>query len=97
MTNPTQNPGYNNPNLPPYKPLRRPVDDRMIAGVCSGLARYAGVDPTLVRVLFAVVAVLTWGAGALAYPIMWFIMPEERATTWPGGNAPVSPPHPPAA
>jgi len=88
---------HQNPDLPPYKQLRRPLDDRMIAGVCSGLARYAGVDPTAMRVMFAVVAVLTWGVGALAYPVMWFIMPEERGTTWPGGTAPVSPPHAPPA
>jgi len=86
-----------NPQTPPYKQLRRPVDDRMIAGVCSGIARYANVDPNAVRVLFAVVAVLTWGVAALAYPVMWFIMPEERVGTWPGPSAPVSPPHPPAA
>jgi phage shock protein C len=89
----------NNPDLtPPYKQLRRPADDRMVAGVCSGVARYIGVDPNAVRVLFAVIAVLTWGTAALAYPIMWFIMPEDRApSAWPGATAPVSPPHPPAA
>lgn len=84
--------------VPPYKQLRRPADDRMVAGVCSGIARYLGVDPNVVRVLFAVVTVLTWGTALLAYPVMWFIIPEERSTTgWPGANAPVSPPHPPAA
>jgi phage shock protein C len=89
----------NNPDLnPPYRLLRRPVDDRMIAGVCSGIARYSNVDPTAVRVLFAVVAVLTWGAALLAYPIMWFIMPADRTgATWPGPTAPVSPPHAPPA
>jgi phage shock protein C len=92
----TQNP---NPQVPPYKQLRRPVDDRLIAGVCSGVARYANIDPNAVRVLFAVIAVLTWGTALLAYPVMWFLMPEERVgpTAWPGANAPVSPPHPPAA
>jgi phage shock protein C len=92
----TQNP---NPQAPPYKQLRRPVDDRLIAGVCSGVARYCDVDPNVVRVLFAVIAVLTWGTALLAYPIMWFIMPEERAgaAAWPGANAPISPPHPPPA
>ena len=39
---------------PPYKQLRRPVTDRIVAGVCSGLGRYLGVDPVLVRVIFAV-------------------------------------------
>jgi len=70
---------------PPYKQLRRPTTDRMIAGVASGLGRYFNVDPTLVRVIFAGVAVLTGGLGLLAYPVMWFLMPEEPADApaWP--------------
>jgi phage shock protein C len=87
----TQTPSPN-PYVPPYKQLRRPVDDRMIAGVCSGIARYSGIDPNAVRALFALVAVLTLGTAALAYPIMWFIMPEDRGPAWPGAT----PPHPPA-
>ena len=66
---------------PAYKKLRRPTDDRMLAGVCSGIARYTGVDPVLVRVGFAVLALLTGGAALLAYPILWIIMPEEPAPT----------------
>jgi phage shock protein C len=65
------------PTVAPYKQLRRPLDDRIVAGVCSGVGRYVGVDPVLVRVVFAIVAVLTWGVSLLAYPIMWFLMPEE--------------------
>ena len=69
----------------PYKQLRRPTTDRMVAGVASGLGRYFAVDPTLVRVVFAVAALLTGGLAALAYPIMWFLMPEEPAgaPAWP--------------
>lgn len=86
------------PPTAPYKQLRRPVDDRMIAGVCSGVGRYTNLDPNVVRVLFAVVAVLTWGTALLAYPIMWFLMPEDRTgSAWAGPSAPVSPPHPPPA
>ncbi|MEU2611644.1 PspC domain-containing protein [Micromonospora sp. NPDC007271] len=85
----------------PYKQLRRPVTDRMVAGVASGLGRYFAVDPTLVRVGFAVAALLTGGLAALAYPIMWFLMPEEPAgaPAWPHapGTAPGWPPVPPAA
>lgn len=61
----------------PYKQLRRPTTDRMVAGVASGLGRYFDVDPTLVRVVFAVTGLLTGGLALLAYPIMWFLMPEE--------------------
>ncbi|PWR11009.1 hypothetical protein DKT69_27650 [Micromonospora sicca] len=73
----------------PYKQLRRPTTDRMVAGVASGLGRYLAVDPTLVRVVFAVATLLTGGFAALAYPIMWFLMPEEPASApaWPAPPA----------
>lgn len=63
----------------PYKQLRRPLDDRLAAGVCSGVGRYFEIDPVLVRVAFALLAVVTLGTALLAYPIMWFLMPEETA------------------
>ncbi|GAB3798651.1 PspC domain-containing protein [Micromonospora zhanjiangensis] len=84
------------PPQAPYKQLRRPVADRMIAGVASGLGRYFEVDPTLVRVVFAVAGLLTAGIALLAYPIMWFLMPEEPADApaWPGPHwyGPTRPP-----
>ncbi|MBM0239255.1 PspC domain-containing protein, partial [Micromonospora sp. ATA32] len=60
----------------PYKQLRRPTTDRMVAGVASGLGRYFAVDPTLVRVIFAVATIATGGVAALAYPVLWFLMPQ---------------------
>ncbi|MEH0937464.1 PspC domain-containing protein [Micromonospora psammae] len=80
----------------PYKQLRRPTTDRMVAGVASGLGRYFAVDPTLVRVVFAVTTLLTGGLAALAYPIMWFLMPEEPAgaPAWPHPAAPATWPAP---
>jgi phage shock protein C len=70
----------------------------MIAGVASGLGRYFAVDPTLVRVIFAVVTVLSGGLLLLTYPIMWFLMPAEPADApaWPY-PAPVWPYPAPAA
>jgi phage shock protein C len=59
------------------KVLMRPKEGRMIAGVCAGIAAYLGLDVTLVRVIWAVVAVLTGGAGALAYLAAWIIIPDE--------------------
>ncbi len=84
---------------PPYKQLRRPTTDRLIAGVASGLGRYFNVDPTLVRVIFAGVAVLTGGLGLLAYPVMWFLMPEEPtdAPAWPHPAPNAGPVWPPTA
>jgi phage shock protein PspC (stress-responsive transcriptional regulator) len=60
-----------------YKELRRPKDDRMLAGVCSGLGRYAGIDPVLVRLIWAVGTFFSLGTGFLIYLIAWIIIPEE--------------------
>ncbi|MEH1012237.1 PspC domain-containing protein [Micromonospora sp. CPCC 206060] len=83
---------YTAPTQPPYRQLRRPTSDRMVAGVASGLGRYFDVDPTLVRVILAVATILTGGVALLTYPVMWFLMPEESpgAPPWPGatGTAP---------
>ena len=59
-----------------YKRLYRSVDDRMIAGVCAGIADYFDIDPTLVRLLF-VFGFFATGSGLLwAYLIMMIIVPE---------------------
>ena len=58
------------------KNLVRRRDDRMVAGVCSGLADYLGVDVTLVRVAAVVAAVLSLGAALVAYVAAWILMPE---------------------
>jgi len=62
---------------PTYKQLRRSRSDRMLGGVCGGIARYFGVDPVAVRVGYAIVAVITGGGALIAYPILWIVMPEE--------------------
>lgn len=89
----TQTPQQPSPAQPPYKQLRRPTTDRMIAGVASGIGRYFNVDPTLVRVIFAVVGLATGGLALLAYPVIWFLMPEEpdNAPPWPHPT-PTAPP-----
>ena len=79
------------PTVAPYKQLRRPTDDRIAAGVCSGLGRYFGIDPVMIRVAFAAVAVLTAGAALLAYPVMWFLMPEEPRPAVPAFPDPTFP------
>jgi phage shock protein PspC (stress-responsive transcriptional regulator) len=53
----------------------------MVAGVCAGLAEYFGMDVTLIRVIVAVVAVITGGAGILAYLVAWVIIPEDGEKT----------------
>jgi phage shock protein PspC (stress-responsive transcriptional regulator) len=60
----------------PMKRLTRRSDDRMIAGVCTGVADYLGLDVTLVRLLTVVAAIFSAGAVALAYVAAWILMPE---------------------
>lgn len=57
--------------------LTRSRHERIIAGVCAGLADYLGLDVTLVRVGFVILSFIT-GAfpGILAYLVLWFLMPE---------------------
>ncbi len=58
--------------------LTRSVDDRKIAGVCAGVAKYMGWDVAAVRIAFVVLALLPIGfPGILVYIIMWIIVPEE--------------------
>ncbi|WP_285567603.1 PspC domain-containing protein [Actinoallomurus iriomotensis] len=57
--------------------LTRTRDGRMITGVCSGIADYFNVDPTLVRIGAAVVTLLTSGAGILLYAAAVLLIPEE--------------------
>jgi phage shock protein C len=63
------------------KVLVRDRKGRMVAGVCAGVAHYSGLDVTLVRVIVAVVSVITGGAGVLAYLAAWVIIPGEGETT----------------
>jgi phage shock protein C len=49
----------------------------MLAGVCAGIADSLRIDPTLVRVGFAVLAIITWGVALVGYLVAWAIMPEE--------------------
>jgi phage shock protein C len=63
------------------KVLVRSRKGRMVAGVCAGLADYFGMDVTLVRVIVAVVAVITGGLGVLAYLAAWAIIPDEGEKT----------------
>lgn len=61
--------------------LSRPRDDRMIAGVCSGLARRFGWSVGLVRLLFVLSVVLP-GSQLLLYVILWALMPNEETYTF---------------
>ena len=57
--------------------LTRPTN-RVIAGVCAGLAEWLGWDIALVRLLYLIISIFSAGfPGVLAYIILWIIMPEE--------------------
>jgi phage shock protein C len=58
------------------KRLFRRREGRIVAGVCTGLAAYFGVDVNLVRLAFAVFTVF-YGLGLLVYVVAWAIIPEE--------------------
>ena len=59
-----------------YKQLRRSRTDKVVAGVCGGFARYLGLDPVVVRVLYVIGTFLTGGALLLGYLVIWLVMPE---------------------
>jgi len=56
------------------KQLMRSGRDKKIAGVCAGVAHYLDMDPTIVRVIWGVLA-FCYGAGIVAYIILWIIAP----------------------
>ena len=60
------------------KRLTRMEEGRMIAGVCAGLGLYLGIDATIVRIIFVLLALFAMG-GVLLYLILWLIMPMETA------------------
>jgi phage shock protein PspC (stress-responsive transcriptional regulator) len=60
------------------KKLTRSIVDRMVAGVCGGLANYMGMDPTVIRLIFVLLFFVTGPGVLLAYFIMMMIVPEEK-------------------
>jgi len=59
------------------KKLYRSGRDRMLGGVCGGIAEYFNVDSTLVRLLWVLLTLGSIGAGILVYLIAWMIIPEN--------------------
>ncbi len=65
--------------------LRRSRSDKVIAGVCGGLGRSLGVDPLLIRIIVAVLAV--FGAGVVLYALGWLLLPVDDGTPSVGAQA----------
>ncbi|MGI5992174.1 MAG: PspC domain-containing protein [Methanosarcina sp.] len=57
--------------------LYRSKKNRIIAGVCGGIGEHFNIDPTLVRLLWLLISVMSAGSGVVAYVIAWIIIPEE--------------------
>ena len=51
--------------------------DRKIGGVCGGLGEYFEMDSTIFRVIFILIAVLSWGIGIIAYLLVWAVIPRK--------------------
>jgi phage shock protein C len=71
--------------MPSYRQLRRSATNRKVSGVCGGIAEYYNVDPTLIRLAFVAITVITGGAFAAAYIIALFVMPDSAP---PAGSQP---------
>lgn len=62
------------------KELRRSRSNRMIAGVCGGLADYLGMDPTLVRLLYVGISIISVAfPGLIVYIVLALVIPEEES------------------
>ncbi len=58
------------------KTLYRTENDKMLGGVCGGLGKYFDIDPTIVRLFFALLF-FGYGAGGMIYLLLWIIMPSD--------------------
>ncbi len=61
----------------PPRRYTRSRSNRVFAGVCGGLGEYLDVDPTLVRVAWVLVTIMSVGIGFVAYLLLWLLAPEE--------------------
>lgn len=64
------------------KRLYRSGKNRIFAGVCGGLGEYFDTDPTIVRLIWIILTLISFGVGILAYLIAWLIMPRNPKHRW---------------
>jgi phage shock protein PspC (stress-responsive transcriptional regulator) len=60
------------------KKLKRTSNDKMIGGVCGGIAKYFGLDVSLIRFIYFLLSIFTSFSGVLVYIVLWMIMPEDN-------------------
>ncbi|HEX5333653.1 MAG TPA: PspC domain-containing protein [Cellulomonas sp.] len=63
--------------------LIRPIDGRVLGGVCAGLGRRFGLDPWPARLLFILLLMMIPGSQIIIYPILWILMPSESSVWHP--------------
>ena len=66
------------PSEAPYRQLRRSSSNKVLGGVCGGLAEYTGTDPLLWRIGF--IALAAMGAGLVVYLLLWLVLPGDDAS-----------------
>ncbi|MFZ6030516.1 MAG: PspC domain-containing protein [Chloroflexota bacterium] len=71
-----------------YKELYRSNKNRMFGGVCGGLGEYLNIDPTIIRLVAALLTICGVGTPILIYFIMLLIVPEEPASPQPEAQLP---------
>src|SRR6476661_6597414 len=73
--------GYQKTESAPRGRLYRDESDKLLGGVCAGLANYLRMDPSIVRILFAIITFGGFGAGVLIYILLWIILPSKSLET----------------
>ena len=61
-----------------FKRLYLSKKDKMIAGVCGGLGEYFNIDPVIIRLVWVIFALISFGFGILVYLLAWIIIPERH-------------------
>lgn len=64
--------------------LYRSEDDKFIAGVCGGIASYLNIDPAIMRILFAIITIGSFGFGVLLYAFFWIALPVQKLEPYRG-------------
>jgi phage shock protein PspC (stress-responsive transcriptional regulator) len=62
--------------------LYRSGNDKILGGVCGGIAEYFAIDPTIIRLLWIVLTLMGWGSGIILYIILWIIVPRNPSHKW---------------
>ncbi len=65
----------------PKRKLYRDMEEKVLSGVCGGIAAYFDMDPVIVRIIFVILAFVTTGAAILAYIILWIAVPKAETTS----------------